>query len=183
MFGARLSTNLRRFGSREEAEAYLDLVGDLLSALHLTGDDPRFHFNPTTGTQFVLPLTINNRYILAKSRDAGDEATWILIQPHDLADAAGQVAESWLFAHKRYDPPAGAPRLVRLRARFVRESLPTLFPGLLEIAARELAACRGVTPRRHAHSPAAYALALDDAARTERLDSLASGGRRTGRGP
>lgn len=74
MFDARLTTNLRRFGSREEAGAYLDLVGDLLGALHLTGDDPRFHFNPTTGTKFVLPLTINNRYIAAKGRDVGGEA-------------------------------------------------------------------------------------------------------------
>ncbi|MFC5847805.1 hypothetical protein [Deinococcus petrolearius] len=183
MFDARLTDNLRRFGSRDEAEAYLDLVGDLLSALHLTGDDPRFHFNPTGQTRFVLPLTVNNRYIVAKSRDVGGEATWILAQPHDLAGVTGEVLHLWTFAHKRHDPPAGAPRLVQLRAEFVRARLGTLFPDLLEIAARELAACRGMTPSRQAHSPGAYALALDDAARAARLDGVAFGARRTRRKP
>ncbi|WP_264371029.1 hypothetical protein [Deinococcus gobiensis] len=40
-----------------------------------------------------------------------------------------------------------------------------------------------MTPRRHAYSPATHALALDAAARAERLDGLAFGVRGTGREP
>ncbi len=55
--------------------------------------------------------------------------------------------------------------------------------NLGRFGSREEAACRGMTPRRHAYSPATHALALDAAARAERLDGLAFGVRGTGREP
>lgn len=187
MFDARLINNLRRFSNRTEATAYLDLVGDLLGALGITDDDPRFHFNPAAQTRFVLPLTINNRYIVCKGRDVDGEATWILIHPgpHAMQDfEAGQWLEHWSFAHKRYDPPDSAPRLVRYRATFLHGHLPLLFPQVLDIARRELDACRGTTPCRTAHHSRAYALALDDGRRQELLGDVAFGAgsrfRRTG---
>lgn len=51
-----------------------------------------------------------------------------------------------------------------------------LTTNLRRFGSCEEAACRDMTPRRRAHSPAAHALALDDTAHAERLDSLAFGG-------
>ena len=181
MLDQRLLKNLRRFRNEAEVTAYLDWVGDLLLALELQNDDVRFHFNPTGQTKYVLPLTINNRYIICKGRDDGRQGTWWLVHPgpHAQLDAEdGEWLHFWSFAQKRYDPPEGGPKLVQFRADFVQAHRNELFPLVLDVARRELEACRGVTPCRLAHSSHAYALALDDAARAEVLPGLVYGSAR-----
>lgn len=176
MFGPRLIQNLRRFSSRAEAAAYLDLVSDLLTRLGLEGDDRRFHFNPTTGSKYFLPLTVNNRYIVTKGRDVEDGPTWWLIHPGPYAVAEVEEEEllaALSFAHKRQDAPESAPMLVRYRWPFVLENLGWLSRRTLALAERDLAACRGTTPCRASHNPLAYALALDDGARQETLAGVA----------
>ncbi|MEF2277616.1 hypothetical protein V3W47_04835 [Deinococcus sp. YIM 134068] len=184
MFDARLIQNLRRFSGQEEAAAYLGLVGDLLSRLAVTGDDRRFHFNPTGGPYF-LPLTINNRYIVMKGRDVEDVPTWWLIHPgpHALMEMeADALLHTLTFARKRYDAPESAPMLVQFPVAFVREYREELTARVLDLAARELSACRGTTPCRASHSSLAYALALDDEVREEMLAGVAfTGFTRVGR--
>lgn len=168
MFDPSLLQNLRRFSGHAEAAAYLDLVGDLLTGLGLEGDDRRFHFNPTTGSRYFLPLTVNHRYIVTKGRDVEGGPTWWLIHPGPHAVAEAEEAEllAWLaFAHKRHDAPEAAPMLVQYRVPFVLDNLGWLAPRLLALAARDLAACRGATPCRASHNSLAYALAVDDGAR------------------
>ncbi|GAA5512150.1 hypothetical protein Dcar01_00864 [Deinococcus carri] len=186
MFDPRLIRNLRRFSSQVEAAAYLDLVAGLLTGLELAGDDLRFHFNPTSNGKYFLPLTINNRYIVMKGRDVEGGPTWWLIHPGPpfiLDMEADEILASLPFAHKRHDAPEAAPMLAQYRAAFVRQNLGELLPRVLALAARDLASCR-VTPCRASHSPLAYALALDDAARGEVLPGIAFTGfaHRTGRG-
>ncbi|BDP41511.1 hypothetical protein DAETH_14800 [Deinococcus aetherius] len=176
MFDPRLISDLRRFSSREEAAAYLGLVGDLLSRLHLTGDDRRFHFNPTTGSRYFLPLTINNRYIIVKGRDVEGVPTWWLIHPgpHAVTEVeADALLHSLPFAHKRHDASQSAPMLVQYPVPFVLEHQERLMPRVLDLAARDLAACRGTTPCRASHNPLAYALALDEEVREEVLAAIA----------
>lgn len=178
MIDQRLLKNLRRFQTQAEATAYLDWAGDLLLALGLQNDDLRFHFNPTGHTRYVLPLTINNRYIFSKGRDSGEQATWWLIHPGPHAQLEAEVGEGqqfWSFAHRRHDPPKGPPRLVQYRVDFVRAHWDELFALVLSVARRELEACRGSTPCRLAHSSQAYALALDDATRAEAWAGVAFG--------
>lgn len=186
MFDPPLISNLRRFSGREEAAAYLDLVGDLLTGLSLDGDDRRFHFNPTTGSNFFLPLTINHRYIVVKGRDVGESPTWWLIHPgpHAVAEEEeGEMLASFPFAHKRHDAPESAPLLVQYRVPFVLENLGWLSRRTLALAARDLVACH-TTPGRVSHNPLAYALALDDSAREAMLSGTAFTGftRTRGRG-
>ncbi|WP_425146822.1 hypothetical protein [Deinococcus sp.] len=76
MSGSRLLNHLKRFRDVREASSYLDFVGDLLTELALRSDDLRFHFNPTGSGNSILPLTINNRYVIVKERDRGGVATW-----------------------------------------------------------------------------------------------------------
>lgn len=175
MFDPRLIQNLRRFSDHAEAAAYLDLIADVLETLGISNEDRRFHFNPRQDAQWMLPLTINHRYVACKTRDLDAQATWVLLHPgpHAALDVeAGEWLKTWAFARKRYDPPEGAPVLVQYRADFVREYWPALRPLVLYVAGRELQSCRGVTPYRHKHNSQAYALALDDATRAELLTGM-----------
>lgn len=125
-----------------------------------------------------LPLTINHRYIVTKGRDVDTAPTWWLIHPGPRAVTEveeGEMLHFFSFAHQRHDAPESAPRLVQYRAAFVLENLDELAARIRTLAARELAACRGTTPRRLSHNPLAYALALDDAVRAEVLPSVAFG--------
>ena len=153
-------------------------MGDLLKALELQNEDLKFHFNPMSQSKYVLPLTINNRYIICKGRDEGGQATWWLAHPGphlQLHVEDGEWLHCWSFAQKRYDPREGAPKLVQFRADFVQEHRHELFPLVLTVARRELDACRGSTPCRLAHSSHAYALALDESARAEVLPGVQFG--------
>lgn len=174
-FDPRLVRNLRRFRDRAEARAYLDFVGDLFAELGLRNDDRRFHFNPTDGAAYVLPFTVNNRYITAKGRDWNREAAWWLIHPgpeNVEPWEAGRVRPGVRFAARRHDPDFLPPALFLFPVRFVLEERERVFGRVAALARRELEACRGTTPARRAHSPGAYALALDDTRREEALRPL-----------
>ena len=166
----RLLRNLRRFSGPQEAAAYLDFAADLFGGLGLAGDDPRFHFNPTGGRRYRLPFTVNNRYVLA-----GGPGGWWLLHPGH-AEAQDWEAGRWLaalaFAHKRHDRPAGPPLLCLYPLALVLEHRAELLARTLELAGRDLAACRA-TPLRRAHSPLAFAAALDDTVRAEVWPALA----------
>lgn len=178
MFDPRLVNSLRRFSTRAEASAYLDLIGDILLALGVTNEDKRFHFNPVGGTKYVLPLTINNRYVASKGRDVNKMGTWWLIHPspHSVLDAeAGKWLDQWAFRRRSHDLLEGAPILVQYQADFVLEHLPVLRPMIVAVARREFLSCRGTTPSRQYYNSQAYALALDDAAREELLAGVTFG--------
>ncbi|WP_216317582.1 hypothetical protein [Deinococcus aestuarii] len=163
------------------------MIGDLIASLALTGDDPRFHFNPTTGSNYLLPLT-NNRSMVVKGRDVEGVPTWWLIHPgpHAVTEVeADAMRHALTFARKRHDAPESAPMLAQFPVPFVLEHREHLTARVLGLAARDLAACRGTTPCRASHSSLAYALALDDRTREELLQTVAFVGfdrsRRSGR--
>lgn len=80
------------------------MVGDLIYTLQLSQHNPRFHFNPTGSSKYTLPLTINNRYIVAKARNL-DEPTWWVIHPGLDCIGDEEPYETVTFAHKQQDLP------------------------------------------------------------------------------
>lgn len=67
---SRLVKQIRATGDSAWAEGYFELARVLLDELGLDSEDPRLNMSiPKNATRWVLPVTINNRYVLAVRRE------------------------------------------------------------------------------------------------------------------
>jgi PLD-like domain len=68
--------------SRQWASQYFDVVNELLQVTGLSGDDPRLALTiPYNNWQHVLPVIINNRYVLASWRWQGKPMLGVIMGP------------------------------------------------------------------------------------------------------
>lgn len=168
-----LIKHLKKFSSRAELELYLDFVGGLFKALDLANEDLRFHFNGTTGSGYILPLTINNRYIVTRTRNGQTphistiHAGLDFIQDWEVTSRPSR----WAFSQKRHDLAACPPRMMGYPLEVFQEHQSLILEQVKTIALRELQACKS-TPMRRCHSPLAYGMAVDLDFREEMLCDL-----------
>ncbi len=91
---ARFLTHWRRLPSHE----YLDRAAGLLTRLGVGADDPRLCAGTPKGASWVLPVTLNQRYVLAARPSKGAVGFGLILRDGDgRAEYAGGLSESFAF--------------------------------------------------------------------------------------
>jgi len=145
--------------SREWIDGYLDLMKLLLEATGLTSDDPRL-VTSMPQSKWSLPVSINNRYVLApwKQDDFGIGIIYgpeFELMPHLQA----QAVSVWRFSPLRGEG-IDTPFFIRFKdARSILES-PEIKDGWLRAALREVARAKS-SPYRKYHQPVVYEAAVN----------------------
>ncbi|HMF10932.1 MAG TPA: phospholipase D-like domain-containing protein [Gemmataceae bacterium] len=159
-------------GSREWVEGYLDLVRLLLDELAMKSSDPRLAMSiwKKSGGRF-LPVSINNRYVLAPENKNGERLIGIIFghDPKRLIGMKDKVAWSDQFDPLRGEDSKQVPFFVRLRSAEDIIQDDEVRSGWLEAARCEIERARS-SPYRRFHVPACYNLVADPAYRRRVLD-------------
>ena len=160
---ARLIARLQQVGNRHWVEDYLRLQRDLLEALQIDGNDPRLVMSiPRDGKGWFLPISINNRYVLAPKRARNQSLIGIIYGENFDPDASNMtsVIDSGRFDDLPGEDPLRTPFFLRVRDTtdvFINDDLRT---GWIAAARRELDRAKA-SPYRRFHQPECYRLAVD----------------------
>lgn len=163
----RLGKHLHAMGTPRWAHDYLNAAQLLIERLELDTTDLRLNMSvPKRTSGFVLPVTINHRYVLAVERRAGERAFAAIWGPAfehipHLRECALRVG--------RFEPLAGEdvldpPYFVRFRDPRDLLDDDELREGWLAAARLELERA-SASPYRRFHSPTVFRVVTEPAAR------------------
>ena len=168
----RLIQRVGMAGNRAWLEGYLDLVKLLLEDLGMESSDPRLAMSIPKGRGgWFLPVSINNRYVVAPQTRNGEDLIGIIFGP-DFEDRPGlrdKVVEYGRFEALPGEDSEEVPFFLRLRSAEEVMQDGEVKLGWLEAARREVERARA-SPFRRFHVPACYRLAVHPAYRQSVLD-------------
>jgi 5-methylcytosine-specific restriction protein A len=164
-----LVERLRLAPDREWIDGYLDLIKLLIEATGLSNDDPRVVTSIPKKREWFLPVSVNNRYILAPLRRKDRFLVGIIYGPeYEVVPGLAQrvVYSYWPLRGEHLDTPVflgfDCPQII-LEAADVRE-------GWIAAALVEVQRARG-SPYRVHHQPVVYEAAVNLDYRNEVLNS------------
>jgi len=157
----QLIERVRSAPSREWIDGYFDLMQLLLEATGLTNDDPRLVTSIPLSTWF-LPVSINNRYVLAPQKKRDGFVIGIIYGPEFelLPELKASVESYGRFKPLRGESVMDVPFFIRIdNAKRIIES-PEIRNGWLRAALREVTRAKS-SPYRKYHQPAVYEVAVN----------------------
>lgn len=159
----RLVRHLRAIGDARWAEDYLAAARLLVDTLGLEVDDPRLCTSlPKSTAQWLLPITLNNRYVLAAERARPDRLIGVIWHPHfdKIPRLRRSAVRTWRFSPHRGEDPLDTPWFVRFRHPRLLLEDDELRDGWLDAARLELER-RSASPYHRHHSYTAFRLIAD----------------------
>jgi hypothetical protein len=177
-----LAERLAVVADKEWLVRYLDLVHLLISHLQIGVDDPRLAMTvPKAKNGWFLPVTINNRYVVAPFCRRGEQLLGVIFGPdfEQRDDIRNLVVRHGRFEALPGEASEATPFFLRIQdAESVLEN-PQFLQGWLDAAEHELHRA-SASPYRRFHSPAFFRLVADRTFRDGALNATraASNGRR-----
>jgi hypothetical protein len=168
----RLIQRVGMAGSRSWLEGYLNLVKHLLEDLEIASSDRRLAMSiPKGGGGWFLPVSINNRYVLAPHARHGENLVGVIFGS-DFERRRGMRAKVVRYGRFEALPgedPEAVPFFLELRSPEEVMEDDEVRLGWLQAARHEATRARS-SPYRGSHVPACYRLAVDLAYRQSVLD-------------
>lgn len=146
----RLVETIRRAPDREWVEDFLDLVEELLDATDMTSDDPRLALTIPQGR--VLPVNINQRYVLAAFNYSSDAVGFIVgaeyVANSDVLELAANLYRFRSSRKNDRDPP---PVFVEFKGPIRPDDIDGLRYAWIEAARGEMnrGRCSGFRKRHN----------------------------------
>lgn len=166
----RLGKHLRSVGDARWARDYLEAARLLVGHLGLDADDLRLNMSvPKSFTTWLLPVTINNRYVLAIQRNGADRvvgAIWGTEFRH-IPHLRQRAVHIGRFDALRGEDALDPPCFVRFRDPRILIEDDEVREGWLAAARRELERA-STSPYRRFHSHTVFRMVTEAEAR-ERL--------------
>lgn len=159
----QLLRHLRAIGDADRARDYLTAARLLIESLGLDSNDLRLNTSiPKSTSKWILPITINSRYVLTTERVDRQLLTTVIWGPlYDRIPRIQRLAVSiWRFSPHRGEDVLETPWLVGVENPAVLLNDEELREGWLEAVRRELERISASPYRRH-HSHVAYRLIVD----------------------
>lgn len=161
----RLIKQVRALGNARWARDYLAAARFLIDRLGLDPDDRRVNTSlPRRSAKWLLPITINHRYVLVAVR-MGDERVAAAVWPAEfdkIPHIRRLAARAWRFDALRGEGALDPPWLVGFRDPWILLENHDLREGWLDAARCELERASASPYRRH-HSDTAFQFLADGA--------------------
>lgn len=160
----RLIKQVRALGNARWARDYLAAARFLIDRLGLDPDDRRVNTSlPRRSAKWLLPITINHRYVLVAVR-MGDErvAAAVCLPSSTRFPTSGVWPRAWRFDALRGEGALDPPWLVGFRDPWILLENHDLREGWLDAARCELERASASPYRRH-HSDTAFQFLTDGA--------------------
>ena len=169
-----LIERVRCVPNREWIDGYLDLMKLLIEATGLSSDDRRL-VTSIPNSNWFLPMSVNNRYVLAPHKQENTFQVGIIYGPEFkvMAELAQRVVYS--FKPLRGEHFADTPVFLRFESPGTILETADIREGWIAAALREVQRARG-SPYRAYHQPVVYRAAIDLNFRREVLDLVFPGG-------
>lgn len=147
--------------NRQWINSYFELMKTILEATGLTSDDPRLVTSIPSGRWF-LPMTINNRYILAPSKKRGSFIIGVIFGPEYemLPEVQAETISDGQFNPLRGENFLETPYFLRLADITRINQSSQLKNGWIRAALLELERAKSSPYRKH-HQPVVYEAAVN----------------------
>ncbi|GEM_PF-500144 len=166
---SRLLKYLRMAPDRRWIEGYFDLVREVIETSGLSSDDDRLVM--TIRTSRRLPVTINQRYVLAALWKDRSSVGFSLSKEYPIPDILldRKLYEEEGYEPRKKEPPAEVPRYVEFKLDHPSDVPADLKRVWKEVISREVGHGEGSSHRRY-HQPLIYAMAMNPAVRRRVFD-------------
>jgi len=170
----QLLRHLRAIGNAAWARDYLTAARLLIESLELDSSDLRLNTSiPKSTSRWILPITINSRYVLTTDRVDQQLLTTVIWGPlYDRIPRIQRLAVPvWRFSPHRGEDVLETPWLVGVEDPAVLLNDEELREGWLEAARRELERISASPYRKH-HSHIAYRIIVDSKLQETLLEAV-----------